>query len=209
MSQVEGIFRWSPNPTRNEFLTINLSQRLLQVYHATGHARPGRFEHVRASSYNNFPLPNTYDWSPIEAGLLAVGTAQGQVHLLRIDDSSNASLTLPTRAQRPCQSVAFNTTGLLAVGLDRVRNDSCLQIWDIEQRLAGWDSSKPGWDLPNVAIEPRKVEASLPVTSMKFFEDQPQSLVVGIKNQSVRILDLRGKPILSCRSNSAHKLCRA
>ena len=192
MAHNEGIFRWSPNPTRNEFLTINLGQRLLQVYQATGHAKPGRFEYQKTSSYSDFPSPNTYDWSPIEAGLLAVGTSHGQVHLLRIDDSSNAHLTLPLRVQRPCQSVAFNTTGLLAVGLDRVRSDSCLQIWDIEQRLSGWDQNRRGWDLPTVAIEPRKVEASLPVTSMKFFEDQPQSLVIGIKNQSVRILDLRG-----------------
>ena len=124
---------------------------------------------------------------------MAVGTGQGEVHLLRVDDNSNAYLTLPLKLQRPCQSVTFNTTGLLAVGLDRVRNDSCLQIWDVNQRLAGWDSNNKGWNVPAMTLEPRKkLEASVSITSIRFFEDQPQTLVVGVKNQSVRIHDLRG-----------------
>ena len=46
--------------------------------------------------------------------------------------------------------------------------------------------------MPVVALEPRKLEASLSITSVRFFEDQPQTLVLGVKNQSVKIHDLRG-----------------
>jgi hypothetical protein len=43
-------------------------------------------------------------------------------------------------------------------------------------------------------LEPRKkLEASVSITAIRFFEDQPQTLVVGVKNQSVRIHDLRGQ----------------
>lgn len=192
MERNDGIIRWSPNPVRNEFMAINLNHRIVQVYEATGNARPGLFDYQKISKHNEFPSLNTYDWSPVFPGLVAMGTSRGDITLLRVDDDSNQVLTLPLKVPRPCQSVAFNTTGLLAVGLDRVRNDSCLQIWDVNQRLAGWNPKKPGFNVPNSSLEPKKLEASVSIASIKFFEDQPQMLVVGVKHQSVRIYDLRG-----------------
>jgi hypothetical protein len=192
MEHNDGIIRWSPNPTRNEFMTINLNYRVVQIYEAEGNAQPGQFDYQKTSKHNEFPSLNTYDWSPVFPGLVATGTSRGEINLLRVDDDSNQVLTLPLKVPRPCQSVAFNTTGLLAVGLDRVRNDSCLQIWDLNQRLAGWNPRKPGWSVPSSSVEPRKVDASVSIASIKFFEDQPQTLVVGVKHQSVRIYDLRG-----------------
>src|ERR1700722_19302753 len=192
MERNDGIIRWSPNPVRNEFMAINLNHRIVQVYEATGNARPGLFDYQKISKHNEFPSLNTYDWSPVFPGLVAMGTSRGDITLLRVDDDSNQVLTLPLKVPRPCQSVGFNTTGLLAVGLDRVRNDSCLQIWDINQRLAGYDPKKSGWNGPVVTLEPKKLEASVSITSVRFFEDQPQTLVAGVKNQSVRIHDLRG-----------------
>jgi hypothetical protein len=194
MDRNEGIIRWSPNLSRDEFMVFNLNNRVVHLYEATGYAQPGNFDYEKVSKHTEFPAINTYDWSPVNRGLVAVGTGQGEVHLLRVDDNSNASLTLPLKLQRPCQSVTFNTTGLLAVGLDRVRNDSCLQIWDINQRLAGLDLNTKGWSVPTMNLEPRKkLEASVSITAIRFFEDQPQTLVVGVKNQSVRIHDLRGQ----------------
>jgi len=193
MERNEGIVRWSPNVSRDEFMVLNLNHRIIQVYEARGNARSGSFDYQRLSKHNEFPPINTYDWSPANRGLVALGTTHGEVHLLRVDDDSNDAITLPLKLQRSCQSVAFNTTGLLAVGLDRIRNDSCLQIWDVNERLAGWDVKKPGWNVPAMTIEPRqKLEASVSITSVRFFEDSPQTLVAGVKNQSVRIHDLRG-----------------
>lgn len=174
-------------------MVINLNSRAVQLFEANGHAQPGKFDYHRISKHHEIPPLNTYDWSPAVPGLVVVGTSHGEVSLLRVDDNSNASLTLPLKLQRSCQSVAFNTTGLLAVGLDRIRNDSCLQIWDINQRLADWDSAKPGWGQLSMNVDPKKkLEGSVSVTSIRFFEDQPQTLVVGVKNQSVRVHDLRG-----------------
>lgn len=173
-------------------MVFNLKNQVIQLYEATGYAQPGRFDYTKVSKHADFPPVNTYDWSPALRGLVAVGTSHGDVHLLRVDDHSNARFTLPLKLQRPVLSVAFNTEGLLAVGLDRVRNDSCLQVWDINQRLADWNPSKKGWDLPPMHIEPKKkLEGSTSITSIRFFEDQPQTLVAGVKNQSVRVHDLR------------------
>ncbi|EKD19149.1 WD repeat domain-containing protein [Drepanopeziza brunnea f. sp. 'multigermtubi' MB_m1] len=192
MDRNEGIIRWSPNQSRDEFTTFNLNNKVCYLFRATGHAQPGRFDYKRISKHTELPAVNTYDWSPTIGGLVAVGTAHGEVSLLRIDDNSNACLTLPLKLQRPCQSVSFNTTGLLAVGLDRVRNDSCLQVWDVNQRLGDWDSHQKGWNVQSMNIEPKKkLEGSTSITSIRFYEDQPQTLIAGVKNQSVRIHDLR------------------
>jgi len=189
----EGIIRWSPNKSRDQFITFNLNYRIIQLYEAKGRAEPAIFEYEKLTRHNEHPSLNAFDWSPEVRGLVAVGTSRGEVQLLRIDDDSNAIATLPLKVPRACQAVAFNTSGLLAIGLDRVRNDHSLQIWDVNQLLSGWDAKKTGWNLPNpIAVEPRKFEASVSVTSTRFFEDQPQTLVIGIKNQSVRIHDLRG-----------------
>lgn len=206
MDRNEGIIRWSPNQSRDEFTTFNLNNKVCYLFKATGYAnaQPGRFDYTRISKHTELPAVNTYDWSPTVGGLVAVGTAHGEVSLLRIDDNSNACLTLPLKLQRPCQSVSFNTTGLLAVGLDRVRNDTCLQVWDVNQRLGGWDASQGGWSgcASNMNIEPvKRLEGSTSITSIRFYEDQPQTLIAGVKNQSVRIHDLRGMYIFAPLSN--------
>ncbi len=194
MDRGDGIIRWSPSKDRDEFLTLELNYHIIQRFKAVGHALPERFEYQPISKHNDFQSVSAIDWSPKIGGLVAVGGKGGEVQLLRIDDDSNDSITLPLKLQRNCQALAFNTTGLLAVGLDRVRNDQCLQIWNIDKHLSNWDPSKNGWQSSSaVSMDPvHKLEPSVSVTSVKFWEDQPQTLVVGIKNQSLRIHDLRG-----------------
>jgi hypothetical protein len=193
MDRSDGAVRWSPNPNNDHFLSINLNSRIIQSYKVDGHVRPDLFEYSRLSEHTDVPSLTAYDWSPKVDDLVAVGTGRGEVHLLRID-GSNDTATIPIKLQRSCQAVSFNSTGLLAVGLDRVRNDFCLQIWDINERLEKWDQSKPGWQSPAAkSSEPyRKLEPSVSVTSARFFEDQPQTLLSGIRNANVRIHDLRG-----------------
>lgn len=189
-----GLVKWSPNTSLDSFLHINLQHRVVQLYEPTGRAQRGRFEYRKIAKHDDVPPLTTYDWSPSVPGLVAVGTSTGIVNLLRVDDNSNAYMELGLKMSRTCQAVAFNTAGLLAVGLDRVRSDQCLHIWDVS-RLSRIDSSTPGF---SSGVEPfteptRRLEASMSISSVKFFEDNPQTLVVGIKAQGLRIHDLRGE----------------
>ncbi|RKF55487.1 putative WD repeat-containing protein C12G12.01c [Erysiphe neolycopersici] len=205
MERNDGIVRWSPNQSRDEFIRINVNNGVISLYEATGHAHPGKFDYSSISKHSNFQTISGYDWSPIVRGLVGVGTRQGEIHLLKIDDNSNAKLTLPLKIPRTCQAFAFNTTGLLAVGLDRVRHDAGLQIWDVNERLAAWDSSKPGWTVPTLNLESqRRLEASMSVTSIRFFEDSPQTLICGVRNQALKIYDLRDPNITAI---SFHTRC--
>jgi WD repeat-containing protein mio len=193
-----GLVKWSPSSKYDSFLHINLQHRVVQLYEPNGHAQRGLFQHKKLSKHDDFPPLTTYDWSPSNPGLLAVGTSSGVVNLLRIDDNSNAYIELGLKMTRTCQAVAFNTEGLLAVGLERVRMDQCLHIWDVN-RLSSIDKTIRGFPSTdtNPFTEPTiRLEPSVSVSSVKFFEDSPSTLVVGIKAQGLRIHDLRGMNFL-------------
>lgn len=189
-----GLVKWSPRASVDSFVHINLQHRVVQLYEPTGHARGGRFDYAKVSRHDDFPPLTTYDWSPENPSLLAVGTQAGIINLLRIDDSSNAYIELGLKTSRTCQAVSFNTTGLLAVGLDRVRLDQSLQVWDVNRLSSVVSPGSKGFPSHWGSLsEPKKAEPSVSVSSIKFFEDSPNVLVVGIKGQGVRIHDLRGK----------------
>lgn len=188
-----GRIRWSPNAAHDSFLHISLQQRVVQLYEPIGLAQKGRFEYRKVAKHDDLPPLTTYDWSPSVPGLVAVGTSTGVVNLLRIDDNSNAYLELGLKISRTCQAVAFNTAGKLAVAVDRVRSDNCLHIWDVN-RLSSIDATVSGFpadiELPSDPVDRLELNAS--VSSVRFFEDNPNVLVAGIKGQGLRIHDLRG-----------------
>jgi hypothetical protein len=188
-----GLVKWCSNPGLDAFIHVNLQHHVVQLYEPTGHARKGQFDYKRLSRHDDLPPLTTYDWSSQHRGLMAVGGTTGTVNLLRIDDGSNDYVELNLKMSRMCQAVAFNITGLLAVGLDRVRMDQSLHVWDVN-RLSTLSSQTKGF--PKDAgpiLEPKyRLEPSVSVSSIKFFEDSPQTLVAGIKQQGLRIHDLRG-----------------
>lgn len=188
-----GLIKWSPNADRDSFLHLNLQHRVVQLYEPTGHAQRGKFDYQKISKHDEVPPLTTYDWSPSIPGLVAVGTSTGIVNLLRVDDNSNDYKELVPKVARTCLAVAFNTTGLLAVGLDRVRNDPCLHIWDVNRLSSIHEIGSPGF---SAGIELQKdpwkrLEHNASISSIKFFEDNPRTLVVGIKGSGLRIHDLR------------------
>ncbi|CAK7223426.1 hypothetical protein SEUCBS140593_005231 [Sporothrix eucalyptigena] len=191
-----GLVRWSPNATIDSFLHVNLNHRIVQLFKPTGYAKTGLFEYENVSKHEDFPTLTSFDWSPTLPGVVAVGTPTGVVNLLKIDDDSNAYVELNLKMSRTCQAVSFSTSNLLAVGLDRVRSDRSLYIWDVNRlssstRPVDADNLGGFGGLENFG-EPIEVrEPSVSVSSVRFFEDNPQTLVVGIKGQGLRIHDLR------------------
>ncbi|KAI1302618.1 hypothetical protein F5Y03DRAFT_207559 [Xylaria venustula] len=187
-----GLIKWSPNPNDDNFLHVNLQHRVVQLYKPTSHARRGKFDYERVAKLDDIPPLSTYDWSPRYPGLVAIGTASGTINILNLNDSTNHYLEQRLKFTRFCQAIAFNTGTLLAVGLERVRNDQCLQIWDIN-RLADIKPNTlwPSLDGSILGDSAYRFEPATTVSSTKFFEDSPQTLVVGIKNQGIRIYDLR------------------
>lgn len=189
---METAIRWSPTSTTAEqrFLLTDVTGKAFRLCRVTGFDGKN-VEHEVLSTHTKVPSFRAFDWSPVDESLIAVGQSSGDATILRLgNDAAPETYSFPIRSQRYCNSVAFSTHGLLASGLDRVRNDFCLNIWDVNQRLAMKGSK--GF------MEPlRKLASSEPITSIKFFRDQPDTLVAGVKGQFVRVYDLRGEFFLS------------
>ncbi|THC89417.1 hypothetical protein EYZ11_011133 [Aspergillus tanneri] len=200
---METAIRWSPSSTTAEqrFLSVDVTGKIFRLCRVTsfdGHT----LDHQVLSTHTKVPAFRAFDWSPVDESLVAVGQSSGDATILRMSSDSQESFSFPIRHQRYCNAVAFSPHGLLAAGLDRVRNDFCLNIWDVTQRLT-MKASK-GY------VEPlRKLASSEPITSVKFFRDQPDTLVTGVKGQYVRIYDLRegpGNPSLQFPTRCVHNL---
>ncbi|KAL9111874.1 MAG: hypothetical protein Q9227_003724 [Pyrenula ochraceoflavens] len=189
---METAIRWSQNsvPSNERFLQVDVAGRSLKLCKVDRRKRNDVTYHTVFEA-TKVPAFRAFDWSPVDEALVAVGQSSGEVTVLRIDDSTaQETLSLPVRNQRYCNAVAFSNNGLLASGLDKVRNDSCLNLWDLNQRSIAVGALSPGSDRSNV--EPYiRLANSEPITSIKFFPGQPQLLVAGIEKRYVRIYDLR------------------
>lgn len=184
---METAIRWSPTstPADQRFLYVDVAGRSFKTCKVTSVTGSG-LKYDVLSSRSDVPPFRSFDWSPIDETLVAVGQSSGEAAVLRMnDESQHPPLVFPARNQRYCNAVSFSTEGLLAAGLDKVRNDFCLNIWDLNQRGAAGTDRQP--------VDPlRKFASSESITSVKFFRDQPETLVAGVKGQYVRIYDLRG-----------------
>ncbi|BFZ63774.1 hypothetical protein YB2330_004906 [Saitoella coloradoensis] len=91
-------------------------------------------------------------------------------------------IVLPVKQQRACNAAAFNTTGLLATGLSKVRNDFCLMLWSTNAADRG--SSRN-------AVPISQLAPSEAVSSVSFFPDNPNHLVAGVGLKWIRLFDIR------------------
>lgn len=205
---METAIRWSPNSTLSEqrFLLADVNGRSLNLNKVQRYDGKN-FESEVLHTYRKVPHFRAFDWAPFDESLVAVGQWSGETTVLRIDDAAQA-VSLPAKHQRLCNAVAFGRTGLLATGLERVRNVECLNVWDVSQRLASRSPHGPGGG--RSSVEPyRKFASSEAISSIKFFAGQPEILIAGVKGIGIRIYDLRentGNPSLQFQTSRVHNI---
>ena len=166
-------------------------------------------------------------WSPDPAydDLVAVGFASGKVDLVRLETtrsaknqglSSGPSVSLPVRNSRSCNALGFCSVdpNYLAVGLDKVRGDASLVVWDIVTASAALSIKSPSQLSFNVApigsvprtqpvipkgeVAPRtdprvlqQLASTEVVTSVSFLPKATTLLLAGISHRWLRLFDLR------------------
>ncbi|KAF9434733.1 hypothetical protein BGZ76_007530 [Entomortierella beljakovae] len=153
---------WSPHPNHNHFL-IGSSE--LRLYKWTPEDVDGKSHATPIAVNTDVPMMKCFTWSPDPniMDLTAVGLSTGKTLLIRMHredpwtfedkgtefrpdaprqvTTTQNQRTYPTffaRHSRACNVVAFSKgcPNLLAVGLDKVRNDYCLMVWDIERSVS-------------------------------------------------------------------------
>jgi hypothetical protein len=183
---MEAAIRWSPHATVHSprFLVIDVAGNRLRLCQVEKWDK-GKVKYKQLCLRDKLPNYTAFDWSKRDEGVVGIGSASGEAILVRLDPDKPQSEYMhafPIRHQRKCNSIAFSTKNFVATGLDRVRNDVCLNIYDLSN--------------PNITSnsEPyRKLASSEAISSIKFFSGQPDTLVAGVSRQSIRIYDLRGE----------------
>lgn len=182
---MEAAIRWSPHSTPDQprFLIIDVAGnrlRLCEIESLEGTKVNYRQLLIR----DKLPNYTAFDWSKKDPDVVAIGSASGEAHIVQLDPTKPEGEFLhafPIRHQRKCNSIAFSHKNLLATGLDRVRNDVCLNIYDMND--ARFTSKEEPY---------KKLASSEAVSSIKFFEGAPDTLLAGVQRQYVRMYDLRG-----------------
>ncbi|KAI5310260.1 hypothetical protein KEM55_009330, partial [Ascosphaera atra] len=204
---METAVRWSQSSTADEqrFLYVDIAGKGLKLCKVKDDGKRPVLSYDVLSQNLRLSTFLAFDWSPFNESLVATGLSTGEAAIYRVDDESQAPILFPVRNQRYCRAVAFSTQGLLASGLDKVRTDFCLNVWDVNQRLSSIEA-RGG----SLNVEPlRKLASSEPISSIKFFKDRPDTLVTGVKGRNIRIYDLRegnGNASLEFVTKSVHNV---
>lgn len=194
---MEAAVCWSPHASTGspQFIVVdgaNSSLTLSQVDSLTTEKLGGRIVYHSVARITRPRSLTALDWSPADANLFALSSTGGELDLLDlagrngIDRSPGEVVAcFKHKQQRRCTSLAFNSTGWLAQGLQRVRNDLCLFVYDASRASS---ASSP-------ATAPlRKLCPAQTVSSVRFFPSSPQECVLGAQAQDIRLYDLRGRP---------------
>ncbi|KAF8971267.1 hypothetical protein BDZ97DRAFT_1901867 [Flammula alnicola] len=186
------------------------------------------------TSQHDLHFMKCFAWSPDPAfdDLMAVGLSTGKVDLIRLEAgkqaqrkgvlSSGPSVSLPVRNSRSCNALAFSSAdpNYVAVGLDKVRGDSSLVIWDISTLASSLalplahpnDASFPNTVTPprprpqpllprlenQARFDPRILQQHAPtevVSSLAFLPSSTHLLLAGISHRWLRLFDLRSPAI--------------
>ncbi|MCJ1244173.1 hypothetical protein MMC30_001371 [Trapelia coarctata] len=185
---MEVAVRWSPLSTANDahFLIADVVGRTFKHCLVTKYEKP-TFQWEELSRITKVPAFRAFDWLPSQ-DLVAVGQGDGETTILSLKSGLQV-LSLPIKSQRQCSAVSFSAECLLATGLERVRNDFCLNIYDVNQRIT--NQPRHGFASRQSTEPVRKLATAEGITSIKFFPRQPNTLVAGVKGTCIRTYDLR------------------
>ncbi|MCJ1284117.1 hypothetical protein MMC26_003448 [Xylographa opegraphella] len=205
---MEVAIRWSSLsiPTEARFLIADVVGRTFKLCHITTYEN-SNLQWEEVSRISKVPAFRTFDWSS-RNDVVAVGQWSGETAVLALETGKQV-LSLPIKSQRQCNAVAFNSESLLATGLERVRNDFCLNIYDINQRVPAQSLQSSTSNIKQTVDPIRKLATSEGITSIKYFGQQPRTLVAGVKGSCVRIYDLREdsiNPSLQYQTTCVHNL---
>lgn len=228
-AQAEKQILWDPR-SQNKFVVGGGSQISLYEW------APEQSGIRHMSSRGDLSFVKCFAWSPDPAfdDLFAVGLVTGRVELIRLEAtrlarnnvlSSGPVAALPVRNSRSCNTLAFCQAdpNYLAVGLDKVRGDPSLVIWDVQSCVSTLLPSKVGLPSNDAVVarpQPRIAKADVGpradsrmlqqhaptevVSALSFLPQSTCLLLAGMSFRWFRLFDLRSPT--SVTTNVASKV---
>ncbi|KAH0828074.1 hypothetical protein J3R83DRAFT_3729 [Lanmaoa asiatica] len=214
-AQAERHLLWHPR-RQHKFVVGGGSQMSMYEWAAD------RSEIRHLSSQSDLSFMKCFAWSPDPSfdDLFAIGLTSGRVDLVRLEAtkvarngvlSSGPVVSLTVRNSRSCNALAFCEAdpNYLAVGLDKVRGDSSLTIWDVQSCIptlsvtngAPSDDANVARPHPRIArvdvgprADPRILQQHAQtevVSALAFLPQSSHLLLAGISARWLRLFDLR------------------
>ncbi|KZS98492.1 hypothetical protein SISNIDRAFT_448741 [Sistotremastrum niveocremeum HHB9708] len=211
MNQAERRVLWHPQ-AETRFIVGDQSGGQITLYDWS--PEQSQIKHV--NSFGGLQYLKCFAWCPsgISSDIIAVGTST-KVELMRLRSDalvknslqSPSSIGLPVRTQRACNSLSFCSASpnLLAAGLDKVRGEPSLLIWDVEamstvlsiatESLDNLDSHAHSQrHNPSSKPEARLVNSTAAtdnVTATTFLSHSTNLLAAGVSHRWLRLFDIR------------------
>ncbi|CAN6603480.1 SEH-associated protein 4 [Trichomonascus vanleenenianus] len=196
MAGIVHAYQWDRGDSQY-FVSLGPARDELSLYESAYKNRSYTTE--KRFSRSEFDSIGCYAYSIENFGLAACGQSNGTIHVMNLSKPDLAPLKLRPKQSRPCNAISFNSNGIIAAGLDKVRNDGSLLLWNIEHYATtssvGDDSAKKPIDsfLPNEMV-----------SSTTFLKAQPNSLLCG-SYKFIREIDLRSPtPVFQCATKCTH-----
>ncbi|EJU04337.1 WD40 repeat-like protein [Dacryopinax primogenitus] len=190
------MYEWAPDEGKIKLVTVQTD-----------------LQYMKALAWS--PSPNFND-------LVAVGLSTGRVELMRLNAGNataagrrnhvdaSRTVSLSPKAQRSCHALAFSAVdpNYLAVGLDKVRNESSLIIFDVQHSSSSLGTSSPvpsSGSRPQPALNHRGTGSAFKgetpalqayasaelVHSIAWVPYTHTSILAGMSQKSIRLYDLR------------------
>jgi WD repeat-containing protein mio len=128
--------RWSPLSTkqRPHFIILDVAACRIQLCQLTSLGKDTlRYDTL----FTRDKLPNytAFDFSKTDPYVVGLGSNSGEANIVEINPDKgkegNFIWKLPVKSQRRCNSIAFSSGNHVATGLERVRNDFSLSLFDL------------------------------------------------------------------------------
>lgn len=181
---MEAAVRWSPLSTDDykRFLLVDVAGNSLTLYQVD-QLKKHNVQYRPVAHREKVPNFTAFDLSRSDDTLVALGLSSGEASVVKIESGrpqTDPLCNFTIKTQRKCNTIAFSPNNLLAVGLDRVRHDNCLTVYDINAKDPAKDPIS-------------RLCVSEAVTSVRFFPTQPHELLAAVARTTIRLYDLRGK----------------
>lgn len=180
MGLIKKVFSWSHDGAF-DYLSVNPTRDEVAHYKVDPEDESDE-SIVRLNTIKDFGSITCLDYSQSDIGIVGVGEKNGILRLFNIisngSEYDDFDLRVRAKQQRSINSLGINNNGLIAMGLDRSKQDASLQVWDINYQSTDSNIVNPSFSYcPNESI-----------VSLKFSDD---TSILAATTKFLKELDLR------------------
>lgn len=165
-----------------DYLSVNPTRDEVTHYKVDPHNESDE-SIMKAHTVKDFGSITCLDFSESEIGMIGVGEKNGYARLFNIitksePDFSSYDIKVRAKQIRCINALVINANGLVAMGLDRNRNDASLQIWDVNYQNTDSDIINPTFSYCN----------NESIVSLRFLQD---TSILATSTKFLKEIDIR------------------